>query len=41
MGARAKEAGANAFLNKPFTLAQLRETVHQLLTDPFQSALGV
>ena len=40
MDERAKEAGANAFLNKPFTLAQLRETVHQLLTDPLQSALG-
>jgi CheY-like chemotaxis protein len=40
MDARAKEAGANAFLNKPFTLAQLRSTVHQLLTDPLQSVLG-
>ena len=40
MDERAKEAGANAFLNKPFTLAQLRSTVHQLLTDPLQSALG-
>jgi CheY-like chemotaxis protein len=40
MGERAREAGANAFLNKPFTLAQLRETVHQLLTDPLESALG-
>ena len=34
MDARAKAAGANAFLNKPFTLSQLRTTVHQLLTDP-------
>lgn len=40
MDARAKAAGANAFLNKPFTLAQLRTTVHQLLTDPLESALG-
>ncbi|HEX3467437.1 MAG TPA: response regulator [Candidatus Elarobacter sp.] len=40
MDARAKSAGANAFLNKPFTLSQLRTTVHQLLTDPLQSALG-
>src|SRR6202049_5137403 len=40
MDERAKEAGANAFLNKPFTLAQLRSRVHQLLTDPLQSALG-
>jgi CheY-like chemotaxis protein len=40
MDARAREAGANAFLNKPFTLSQLRSTVHQLLTDPLQSVLG-
>ncbi len=40
MDARAKAAGANAFLNKPFTLAQLRSTVQQLLTDPLQSALA-
>ncbi|MDB5095238.1 MAG: response regulator [Candidatus Eremiobacteraeota bacterium] len=40
MDARAKSAGANAFLNKPFTLSQLRTTVHQLLTDPLQSVLG-
>jgi CheY-like chemotaxis protein len=40
MDARAKAAGANAFLNKPFTLSQLRTTVHQLLTDPLQSVLG-
>jgi two-component system, sensor histidine kinase ChiS len=31
MGARAREAGANAFLNKPFPLAQFRSTVRQLL----------
>jgi len=35
MDERAKSAGANAFLNKPFTVAQLRTTVQQLLTDPF------
>jgi CheY-like chemotaxis protein len=40
MDARAKEAGANAFLNKPFAPLVLRTTVHQLLTDPLQSALG-
>ena len=40
MDARAKSAGANAFLNKPFTLSQLRTTVHQLLTDPLHSVLG-
>jgi CheY-like chemotaxis protein len=39
MDERAHEAGANAFLNKPFTVVQLRTTVQQLLTDPF-SALG-
>ncbi len=39
MGERAQEAGANAFLNKPFTAVQLRTTVKQLLTDPL-SALG-
>ena len=37
MDARAKAAGANAFLNKPFTLSQLRTTVHQLLTDPLSA----
>ena len=40
MDARAKSAGANAFLNKPFTLSQLRTTVQQLLTDPLHSVLG-
>ena len=33
MDARAREAGANAFLTKPFTLAQLRQTIGVLL-DP-------
>jgi CheY-like chemotaxis protein len=40
MDARAKAAGANAFLNKPFTLSQLRTTVHQLLTDPLSPVLS-
>lgn len=40
MDARAKAAGANAFLNKPFTLTQLRTTVQQLLSGPLESALG-
>jgi two-component system phosphate regulon response regulator PhoB len=31
---RAREAGADAFLNKPFTLAQLRGTVGFLLGGP-------
>ncbi|HYZ15666.1 MAG TPA: response regulator [Candidatus Acidoferrum sp.] len=31
MDARAKSAGANAFLRKPFTLSQLKKTVQQLL----------
>jgi PleD family two-component response regulator len=31
MDARAKSAGANVFLNKPFTLRQLRSTVDTLL----------
>ena len=31
MDARAKSAGADAFLNKPFTLRQLRSTVQSLL----------
>ena len=44
MDARAKAAGANAFLNKPFTLSQLRSTVQQLVSDALLparvSALG-
>lgn len=44
MDARAKAAGANAFLNKPFTLSQLRSTVQQLVSDALlpspASALG-
>lgn len=38
MDARAKNAGANAFLNKPFTLAQLRSTVASLLQGPLSAA---
>jgi CheY-like chemotaxis protein len=39
MDERAKSAGANAFLNKPFTVLQLRMIVQQLLADPL-SVLG-
>ncbi|GAC1426378.1 MAG: hypothetical protein NVSMB64_32780 [Candidatus Velthaea sp.] len=38
MDARAKSAGANAFLNKPFTLSQLRSTVANLLQGPLSAA---
>lgn len=34
MDGRAKNAGANLFLNKPFTISQLRAAVNQLLTIP-------
>ncbi len=34
MDDRAREAGANAFLSKPFTVAQLRSTVQQVLGTP-------
>jgi FixJ family two-component response regulator len=37
MDARAKAAGANAFLNKPFSLRQLRAIIQTLLSDPLQS----
>ncbi|MBV9441036.1 MAG: response regulator [Candidatus Eremiobacteraeota bacterium] len=37
MDARAKTAGADAFLNKPFTVSQLRTTVRMLL-DPLHAA---
>jgi CheY-like chemotaxis protein len=37
MDARAKAAGANAFLNKPFSLTQLRSLVNELLTNPYDS----
>jgi len=38
MDARARSAGANAFLNKPFTLSQLRSTVASLLQGPLSAA---
>lgn len=34
MDGRARTAGANMFLNKPFTISQLRAAVMQLLTQP-------
>lgn len=34
MDGRAKSAGANLFLNKPFTISQLRNAVNALLTAP-------
>jgi DNA-binding response OmpR family regulator len=34
MDGRAKTAGANLFLNKPFTISQLRTAVSQLLRKP-------
>jgi CheY-like chemotaxis protein len=37
MSERAKAAGANAFLNKPFSLQSLRAIVHMLLVDPLSS----
>ena len=33
MDGRAKNAGANLFLNKPFTISQLRSAVNQLLAQ--------
>ena len=33
MDGRAKNAGANLFLNKPFTISQLRAAVNQLLSS--------
>jgi CheY-like chemotaxis protein len=34
MDGRAKTAGANIFLNKPFTISQLRTAVNSLLAQP-------
>ena len=34
MDGRARTAGANMFLNKPFTISQLRTAVMQLLAEP-------
>lgn len=33
MDGRAKNAGANLFLNKPFTISQLRAAINQLLSN--------
>ncbi|MFN2450152.1 MAG: response regulator [Candidatus Baltobacteraceae bacterium] len=42
MDGRAKSAGANLFLNKPFTISQLRTAVNSLLVqrkaDPFENS---
>jgi len=42
MDGRAKTAGANLFLNKPFTISQLRAAVNSLLArpkvDPFENS---
>lgn len=40
MDARAKAAGANAFLNKPFSLVQLRTIVTSLLSNPYDTVLA-
>jgi CheY-like chemotaxis protein len=37
MDGRAKNAGANLFLNKPFTISQLRSAVNQLLSPAPQT----
>jgi CheY-like chemotaxis protein len=39
MEERARAAGANHFLNKPFTLSQLRNALETLLPDKGESAL--
>lgn len=39
MDGRARTAGANMFLNKPFTISQLRIAVMQLLTRPNTGSL--
>jgi CheY-like chemotaxis protein len=38
--ARAREAGADAFLTKPFTLAQLRQTIGLLLEPPTKARIA-
>jgi len=40
MDGRAKSAGANMFLNKPFTISQLRTAVNTLLSGPKGSPSG-
>lgn len=39
MDGRAKTAGANLFLNKPFTISQLRTAVNSLLAQPKVNSL--
>ncbi|GAC1388811.1 MAG: hypothetical protein NVSMB31_03570 [Vulcanimicrobiaceae bacterium] len=39
MDGRARTAGANMFLNKPFTISQLRTAVMQLLSEPKAGSL--
>jgi len=39
MDGRAKNAGANLFLNKPFTISQLRAAVNTLLSNPKNDAV--
>lgn len=39
MDGRARTAGADLFLNKPFTISQLRTAVMQLLTQPKPGSL--
>ena len=41
MDGRAKNAGANLFLNKPFTISQLRAAVNTLLSNPRSDAFPV
>lgn len=40
MDGRAKTAGANLFLNKPFTISQLRAAVNALLSNPKNDAFN-
>jgi two-component system phosphate regulon response regulator PhoB len=40
MDGRARTAGANMFLNKPFTISQLRTAVMQLLAQPRPGTLA-
>jgi DNA-binding response OmpR family regulator len=40
MDGRAKNAGANLFLNKPFTISQLRAAVNTLLSNPKNDAVA-
>jgi CheY-like chemotaxis protein len=40
LDARAREAGADAFLSKPFTLAQLRQTIGLLLDPPSKARIA-